>query len=342
MSQQADLSTPSLGGIVLRKTVLDAARCETTKCIDPKGIIWLEHLNLVVGSHSASEMFYVEYLGLSNDTAPYFHLNLGQQQFHLFEDGSPAQRITGSIGLVVPNLSRVRERTAAATKALGKTTQFRVVDDSSGCMTVICPDGNRMHLYDARDDGQIKRTSDSMQLMTRFHVEGGPYGPHRMSVRGSPGIRYIEISCRPGTTPAICQFYREMLQCTCTASTPTGEEPTGTCIVSVGPGVHLVYVEDESLSNDDIKRMEGVHICVYVSDFEGLYRRLKKRNLIWTNPRFTWLDTCDTWEEAVASRTLRFKDIIDLKTGEKVLELEHETRPCSHGQFLKVPVYEPK
>ena len=44
----------------------------------------------------------------------------------------------------------------------------------------------------------------------------------------------------------------------------------------------------------------------------------------------------------MASRTLRFKDVVDLATGTKLLELEHETRPARHGQFLKVPHYEPK
>ena len=110
----------------------------------------------------------------------------------------------------------------------------------------------------------------------------------------------------------------------------------------MGPGVHLVYVESTDLTDSDLQKMKGVHICVYAADFEGLYHRLKDRNLIWTNPRFTHLDSCDTWEEAVASRTLRFKDIIDLETGEKLIELEHETRPLRHGQYLKVPKYEPK
>ena len=49
-----------------------------------------------------------------------------------------------------------------------------------------------------------------------------------------------------------------------------------------------------------------------------------------------------TYEEAAASRTLRFKDVVDMDTGTKLLELEHETRPLSHGQYLKVPTYVPR
>lgn len=107
--------------------------------------------------------------------------------------------------------------------------------------------------------------------------------------------------------------------------------------VSVGPGVHLIFVEKDSFSESD--SMKCVHICIYAQNFKSLYYRLKERNLIWTNPRFTRLDSCDTWEEAMASRTLRFKDVIDLDTGEKLFELEHETRPLRHGQYMKVPYY---
>jgi hypothetical protein len=113
-------------------------------------------------------------------------------------------------------------------------------------------------------------------------------------------------------------------------------------VVCVGPGVHVVFVESNDLSEMDVNDMKGVHVCFYAEDFEGLYHRLAARNLIWTNPRFLHLDSCKTWQEAAASRTLRFKDVIDLDSGEKILELEHETRPLRHGQFMKVPLYEPK
>jgi len=93
--------------------------------------------------------------------------------------------------------------------------------------------------------------------------------------------------------------------------------------------------------------MKGVHICIYVHDFKGLYNRLSDHSLIWTNPRFTRLDSCDTWKEAKNSRTLRFRYIIDINDNDNdqsnkpkiLMELEHETRPIRHGQFMKVPYY---
>jgi hypothetical protein len=118
--------------------------------------------------------------------------------------------------------------------------------------------------------------------------------------------------------------------------------------VSAGSGVHLIFSEVGS-SNDDssyhqqrLDQMKGMHICIYAAPvFRELYQRLAARSLVWTNPRFTHLDRCDTVDEALAARTLRFKNIIDLESGEVLWELEHETRSTRHGQYLKVLLYEP-
>ena len=50
------------------------------KSLDLSGIVWLEHLNLVVGSMSLAEKFYVDFLGLTPDKDNAKHFNLGQQQ----------------------------------------------------------------------------------------------------------------------------------------------------------------------------------------------------------------------------------------------------------------------
>mmetsp|Transcript_1431 Transcript_1431/g.1923 ORF Transcript_1431/g.1923 Transcript_1431/m.1923 type:complete len:300 (+) Transcript_1431:2-901(+) len=299
----------------------------------------MEHINLVVGSKEQAEYFYIEFLGFTPDAGRSFHVNLGQQQFHLAENGEPAQKIAGSIGLVVPSLDTLRERIKAAQQVL-KDTQFAVLsdDDKNGCITICCPWGNRIHLYSVNHD-LLQSSMETPQKMTNMHAQGGSYGTHRMAIRGNPGIRYIEISCPIKKSTAIATFYKEMLGCTVMEAT-VGE--SAAAVVCVGPGVHLAFIENPDFTESDTAAQQGVHVCFYANDFEGLYKRLSNRNLIWTNPRFVHLDTCDTWEEAFASRTLRFKDIIDLETGEKILELEHETRPLRHGQYLKVPLYQPR
>ncbi|CAB9510933.1 expressed unknown protein [Seminavis robusta] len=336
----------SLGADALKELVQEAAVQDTASTLDVTGILWLEHINLVVGSRPLAERFYLDILGFSKDKSKSFHVNLGQQQFHLAETGDPAQKVTGSIGLVVPSIDTVKQRLQEALAgdefkdtllAMDSTTKS---DDTT--LSITCPWGNRLHLYDAtQEQATLQPTSDSPRKMVNMHATGGNYAPERMGIRGgNPGIRYIEIACPPQSTPAIASFYRNMLSCTVTTTTISSNRPA--IAVCVGPGVHLAYVEDDNLSQDAISAMEGVHLCIYVNGFKNLYDRLKTRNLIWTNPRFTHLDSCDTWEEAMESRTLRFKDIVDLSTGEKLLEVEHETRPMRHGQYLKVPFYEPK
>jgi catechol-2,3-dioxygenase len=328
----------SLGAPILRRIVQTAARNDSAETLDVKGILWMEHVNLVVGSKTLAEYFYLEFLGFTKDLSSSFHVNMGQQQFHLAENGEPAQIVAGSIGLVVPSLVTLRERIPAASETL-KTTKFTIISDDTenACLTLTCPWGNLFHIYSVENDS-LESTKNTPRKMENLHAEGGAYGAHRMAIRGTPGIRYIEIACPVGKSHAIAQFYKVMLGCNVMETTVD----VSAAIVCVGPGVHLAFVESQNWSENASEAMEGVHVCFYANDFEGLYQRLAARKLIWTNPRFVHLDTCDTWEEAVASQTLRFKDIIDLSTGEKILELEHETRPLRHGQYLKVPKYEPR
>lgn len=348
-SSSSSMTTPpienTLGADLLKQIVLDAAELDTQQTLDVKGIVWLEHVNLVVGDKALAQRFYIDLLGCTPDKSASFHVNMGQQQFHLAQakDGEHVQVITGSIGLAVPSIATIQQRmeTALQDEAdLWKDTLLQVIpcsdNNDNNMLTVICPWGNRFHLYDCQLEAEnLTPASNSPHKMVKLHDTGGTYDAKRMAVRGQPGIRYIEIKCRPGSTPAIAQFYQDTLACTVTGP------QEGIACVCVGPGVHLVYTEEDQLSQADEDAMQGVHICIYVQDFEGLYARLSAQNVIWTNPRFTHLDSCDTWEEARASRTLRFKDIKDGQK-KKVLELEHETRPMRHGQYMKVPFYEPR
>jgi len=332
-------SSFSVGAASLGNAVIEASRYDESKSLDLCGVAWLEHINLVIGSKLLAEKFYQDFLGFSRDPDAKFHMNLGQQQFHLAENGEPAQKIAGSLGLVVPNLDHVRKGINKAREEL-KQTMFDILEDNveEGYMTVSCPWGNIIHLYCmAQYDEKLKlMSSTSSKKMVKLHSPGGPYSADRICIRGKPGIRFVEIICKKGSIAAINRFYEEMLGCN------TVILSEGNLAVSVGPGVHLIFTESDVLTEKDVESSKGVHICIYAHNFESLYHKLSARNLIWTNPRFTRLDTCDTWEEAKASRTLRFKDIIDLGNGEKLLEMEHETRPLKHGQYMKVPYYKPK
>ena len=78
-SSATEATAPTtLGPTELRKLVQNAS-IESQHCLDLNGIVWLEHLNLVVGDMDLAVKFYVDFLGLSRDSNPK-HVNLGQQQ----------------------------------------------------------------------------------------------------------------------------------------------------------------------------------------------------------------------------------------------------------------------
>ncbi len=335
-TQTAEAVAPTTLGPIALRSLVQTASLESQQCLDLEGIVWLEHLNLVVGDMGHAFEFYVDFLGLSRDTNPK-HVNLGQQQFHLASTDDPPQRITGSIGLTVPSLQKIKERVERAKSDL-QGTLFAINEESDKVMSITCPWGNIFHLYDiSLDDDHASTLSEpynqSPHKMVNMHAEGGAYGAHRMAVRGQPGIRYVEFTVPSSTSKSIAHFYQDVMKCNQVVTT------NDCAIVGVGPGVHFVFVESDELTTESVEKQQGVHACIYISNFQSTYQELKECGLIWTNPRFTHLDTCDTWEEASASRTLRLKDMLDVKTGEKVYELEHETRSLTHGQYLKVPHY---
>ena len=91
----------------LRELVTEAARRDVDdSALDLQGIVWLAHINLITGGpRSLVEKFYLEVLGCTPDAGKSFHVNLGQQQFHLAvaKDSEAPQAIAGgSIGLAVP------------------------------------------------------------------------------------------------------------------------------------------------------------------------------------------------------------------------------------------------
>ena len=70
----------TLGPTKLRTLVQNAAmKSQQKSTVDLSGIVWMEHLNLVVGDMDLALKFYVDFVGLSRDTNPK-HVNLGQQQ----------------------------------------------------------------------------------------------------------------------------------------------------------------------------------------------------------------------------------------------------------------------
>ncbi|MCH9036001.1 MAG: hypothetical protein IH860_01600, partial [Chloroflexi bacterium] len=69
-----------------------------------------------------------------------------------------------------------------------------------------------------------------------------------------------------------------------------------------------------------LRPYDGHHIAVYVADFSGPYRFLKRSGLI---------------TEEFANHQFRFQDIVNPKTGEKLFQLEHEVRSMRHPMYRR-------
>lgn len=304
---------------------VDLVRDAATHQVNDKGLLWLDHINIVVGDREEAERFYFEEgLGCYRDpakpggpgTSGTMWANLGHQQFHLAqeEDDDPRQVIRGSVGLCLPDAS------AAANRL--EQQGLRVEHHEPSRFSVKCPVGNTFHCYqvakDPPSDGIGKRPK-----MVNLH-KGDGYAGDALSVRNGPGIRYVQFLVDDAEQAAkayVDEFGGRI----------TTHEALTSVSCGLGPA-HLIFQSAEPDAKAD-KRQEGVHLCVYVDAFAERYARLRKSARVFTNPRFAHLDSCDSLAEAQASRTFRF-------AFPALPFVEHETRALSHAQFLKRVKYE--
>ncbi|KAL1522169.1 hypothetical protein AB1Y20_021808 [Prymnesium parvum] len=321
------MSAPSRA-LQLKSLVTSAALSDDT--LDVPGVLWLEHVNLLVGAPELADFFYCSFLGMVREPGSSWHVNLGAQQLHLATASSPGGEhlLSGSLGLALPSLDALRRRAAEARERLAGT-RF-ALEDHGEHLALTCPWGNQLLCYQLPAGAPAAAAVPKMALSHAGLDEG-------MAVRGAAGIRFVEFRVRRGTLGAVARFYAEAFGCRVTR----GESSAA---VAVGPSVHLVFTDDAArpLQDEEERRMTapegdgmGLHICIYIAEFKRRYEWMQQKGLVLTNPRFARLDTCDTWEQAAQSRTFRVKNIIDLDTGEPVLELEHEIRPQRHIQFMK-------
>ena len=263
-----------------RTALLPAARCAAMKAavteplrhddtLDTPGILWMEHLNLIVGERSCAEAFYIDFLGFAAEPGSSFHVNLGSQQFHL-KDAAEAHLLTGTVGLAVPSLDALRERHSAARAAL-QDTKFDVADHGD-CMAVVCPWGNSFACYEAKRE--LPSGSGDLPKMVAAQVGMD----ESMAVRGAPGIRFTSFRVRPGTAPRVGLFYETIFGCKVSYG-DDGRSAT----VSVGPSVHLIFEDNEArpLTDDEERRQAGpgggvgLHVCIYIAN-------LRPRTTDWT------------------------------------------------------------
>lgn len=137
-----------------------------------------------------------------------------------------------------------------------------------------------------------------------------------------------------GTADKIALFYESVLDAT-TSVVENGSDGSKIAIIGFG-NIDDEGKTDQSIlfreTSEEIPPYDGHHVAMYIGeskeDFEKAFQNCVVANVVWVNPRFS--DKARDLQGARKWKQFRFKDIINMKTGEKVFELEHEMRSIEH------------
>jgi len=137
------------------------------------------------------------------------------------------------------------------------------------------------------------------------------HAPESRFGRINLGIPYIEFEVPPKSAAGIARFYREVLDAPAQA---LDDNEGRRARVAVGTAQELVFRETDEAPPP----YDGHHIQIYIADFSDPYRRLKERGLI--------MEDSDRHQ-------YRFKDIVDLESGQTLFTIEHEVRSMQHPLY---------
>ncbi|MCC6535224.1 MAG: hypothetical protein IT531_21960 [Burkholderiales bacterium] len=213
---------------------------------DSGNSVQLEHLNLRQPDQRLATIFYLMGMGFTRDPflmvgVDNMWINIGRSQIHL--PTGNAQRINGTIGIVVPNLAALCARLQSVAPRLDGT-QFRFTDRSD-FVEVTCPWGNRL----------------------RVHGPSAELGGFEL------GMPYVEFLVAMGSAGGIARFYSQLIGARARCEMTRGAE---VAVVQVGRGQQLFFRE----TPDKLADYDGHHLQLYLADFSGPYRQLLERGLI--------------------------------------------------------------
>jgi hypothetical protein len=313
--------------------------------VDRSTLTLLEHINLKVPSQEYILSFYFELLGCGLDPRKAANLepgapkttiwaSCGASQFHL-PHGDVGQRIPGHIGLRYDSLEGLKKRV----QEFGDQKAIFLKDYEIGAD----PRSQRefVKLVDMYDNVFYCRAGDPVntdkeQPMIRPD-ETNEWGDHATKYgrieSDCRGVDYVEFLVPKGTAERIALFYESVLDVTTTCV----EVEAGMKIAIIAFGnVDQNGKAAQSLlfreTTEAIPPYDGHHVAMYVgetaADFEQAYKNTELAGVVWCNQRFS--DKADTLQGAKEWKQFRFKDIVDMKTGETIFELEHEMRSVEH------------
>ncbi len=141
----------------------------------------------------------------------------------------------------------------------------------------------------------------------RCHAPGLEFGKAELA------LAYVEFEVPRGTPERIARFYREALHATAAI-----EQRDGDAVARVDAGTfqQLLFRETDSA----LPPYDGHHIQIYLADFSGPHRFLAARGLV---------------TEESNEHQYRFRDIVDLDSGEVLFTIEHEVRSLRNPLYAR-------
>lgn len=156
--------------------------------------------------------------------------------------------------------------------------------------------------FAARPDGAVDVTCPWGNRL-RCHAPDPRLG------RVTLGMPYVEMDAPVGTAARIARFYREALQA---PASVVGEAAA----VRIGTDFTLILLETDRAPPE----YDGNHIQVSLADFSGPHAWLQARGLV---------------TEESNEHQYRFRDIVDVDSGELLLTVEHEVRSMRHPMYAR-------
>jgi hypothetical protein len=229
---------------------------------DVGNIVLLEHVNVQVTDQPPAILFYIVGLGLTRD--PYLTVglenmwvNIGEQQLHL--PTGPAQRFSGHMALVLPELEHLQQRLGPLQERL-KGTRFAWSRESDH-VAVTCPWGNSLRCYAPEE-----RFGDMIL-----------------------GMPYVEFLVRPGAAKGIARSYEQVFRAPVLLQSEGG---FSIARIAIGRNQWLFFRE----TDQELLGYDGHHVAIYVANFSGPYNVLNGRGLITEdvrNHQFRFKDIVD-------------------------------------------------
>lgn len=157
----------------------------------------------------------------------------------------------------------------------------------------------------AERDGAIEVTCPWGNRL-RLHAPDPKFGPIVL------GMPYVELDAPAGSLERIVRFYREILG----AVADVTRDEKGPC-ARIGVGdTALIYRETDT----EQPVYDGNHIQISLADFSGPHRKLQARGLI---------------TEESDQHQYRFVSVVDLDSGDVLVDVEHEVRSMRHPLYAR-------